>query len=245
MSQINPHLFSLNSRMSISANLDPQTQDSRESCLGKEKVLGTQLSSVSSDGIEGVIHLDLSLRLVHGPLGTWEISHSNITKVDPSISQLPNPKSYDSLKPKHHFVSQHTIPKPISNSKPKHLSTQPKHLSTSVGQHLSTQPISNYKPKPTPNPKPKPTSNPKPNFGWPNSKPKDHTHSNPKPPISKPNVLPASNPKPNCKPTLKWKPKAHRPSLSQHLTHPHSSQAPPSLPFFSNPSVMGNLRSKA
>ena len=37
--KVNPHLFSLNSRISISANLDPQTQDSRESRLGKEKVL--------------------------------------------------------------------------------------------------------------------------------------------------------------------------------------------------------------
>ena len=63
--KVNPHLFSLNSRISISANLDPQTHDSRESRLGKEKVLiGTQRSPVSSDGTEGVIQLDLSLRLV-------------------------------------------------------------------------------------------------------------------------------------------------------------------------------------
>ena len=147
--KVKPHLLILNSRNPISANLDPQTQDSRESCLGKEKVLiGTQqLSLVSSDGTEGVIQLDLFLRLVRGPLGTWEISQSNVTKVDSSISQPPNPKSSNSLKPKHHTVSQHTTSKPISNSKPKH---------PTIGQHSSTQPISNSKPKPIPNPKPKP-----------------------------------------------------------------------------------------
>ena len=73
--KVNPHLLILNSRNPNLANLDSQTQDSRESCLGKEKVLiGMQLSLVSSDGTEGVIQLDLYLRLVHGPLGTWEIS---------------------------------------------------------------------------------------------------------------------------------------------------------------------------
>ena len=154
--------------------------------------------------------------------------------MDSSIIQPPNPKSFD--KPKHHTVSQQTTSKPISNSKPKH---------PTIGQHSSTQPISNSKPKPIPNPKPKPISNPKPKqtFGWSNSKPKDHTVSNPKPPNTKPNILPASNPKPNRKPIFKWKPKAHRPSLSHYLTHPHSSQAPPSLPFSSAPSVMGNVRS--
>ena len=73
--KVNPHLLILNSRNPNLANLDSQTQDSRESCLGKEKVLvGMQLSLVSSDGTEGVIQLDLYLRLVRGPLGTWEIS---------------------------------------------------------------------------------------------------------------------------------------------------------------------------
>ena len=84
--KVNPHLLILNSHNPNSANLDSQTQDSRESCLRKEKALiGTRLPLVSSDGTEGEIHLDLYLRLVRGPLGTWEISWSNVTEVDSSL----------------------------------------------------------------------------------------------------------------------------------------------------------------
>ena len=92
--QANPHLLFLNSCNPSSANLDSQTQDSRKSCLGKEKdLIGLQLPIVSSDGTEGELQVDLYLRLVRGPLGTWEISWSNVTEVDSSLNQPPNPKS--------------------------------------------------------------------------------------------------------------------------------------------------------
>ena len=154
------------------------------------------------------MQLDLYLRLVRGPLGTWEISWSNVTEVDSSLIQPSNPKPSDSFKPKHPTVGQH--PKPYDSFKPK---------LPIVGQHSKPKPISNPKPKPISYPKPTQT------FGWPNTKPK---------------ALPASNPKPNIKPIYKWKPKPHRPSLTQYLTRPHSSQAPPTLPFSSAPSVLGS-----
>ena len=152
--QANPHLSFLNSCNPSSANLDSQTQDSRKSCLGKEKdLIGLQLPIVSFDGTEGELLVDLHLRLVRGPLGTWEISWSNVTEVDSSLNQPPNPKSSDSLKPKPPTISQLKTSKPISNSKPKH---------PIVGQHSSSQPILNSKPKPISNMKPKPISNTKP-----------------------------------------------------------------------------------
>ena len=130
--QANPHLSFLNSCNPSSTNLDSQTQDSRKSCLGKEKdLIGLQLPIVSSDGTEDELQVDLYLRLVRGPLGTWEISWSNVTEVDSSLNQPPNPKSSDSLKPKLPSVSQLKTSKPISNSKPKH---------PIVGQHSSFNP---------------------------------------------------------------------------------------------------------
>ena len=152
--QANPNLPFLNSCNPSSANLDPQTQDSRKSCVGKEKdLIGLQLPIVSSDGTEGELLVDLQLRLVRGPFGTWEVSWSKVSEVASSLNQPPNPKSSDSLKPKPPTISQLKTSKPISNSKPKH---------PIVGQHSSSQPILNSKPKPISNMKPKPISNTKP-----------------------------------------------------------------------------------
>ena len=154
--KVNPQHLMLDSRNPNIANLGSQTQDSRESCLGKEKALiGTQLSLVSSDGTKGEVQLDLHFRLVCGPLGTWEISWSKVTEVDSSLIQTSNPKPSDSFKPKHPTVGQH--PKPSDSFKPK---------LPIVGQHSKPKPISNPKPKPISYPKPTQT------FGWPNTKPK-------------------------------------------------------------------------
>ena len=184
----------LDSRIPNIANPGSQTQDPRENCLGKENALiGALLSPVFSDGTEGEVHLDLCIWLVRGPLGSWEVSWSKVTKVDPSFSQSSNPKPIDSIKPKHKSTTpagQYSNPKPFQASNPK--------------------PISN----PNPNPKPSQTSA----FGLSNTKPK---------------ALPASKPKPNLKPLYKWKPKCHRPCLTQFQTHPHSSQALPSHLFSS------------
>ena len=154
--KVNPQHLMLDSRNPNITNLGSQTQDSRESCLGKEKALiGTQLSLVSSDGTKGEVQLDLHFRLVCGPLGTWEISWSKVTEVDSSLIQTSNPKPSDSFKPKHPTVGQH--PKPSDSFKPK---------LPIVGQHSKPKPISNPKPKPISYPKPTQT------FGWPNTKPK-------------------------------------------------------------------------
>ena len=154
------------------------------------------LSPVFLNGTEGEVHLDLCIRLVCEPHGTWEINWSKVTKVDPSFGQSSNPKPIDSIKPKH----------------------TPAHL---VGQNSNPKPFQASNPKPISNPKPTQTSA----FGWPNTKPK---------------ALPAFNPKPNHKPVYKWKPKPHRPSLTQYQTHPYSSQAPPSHLFSSASSKTGS-----
>ena len=135
-------------------------------------------------------NLDLCIRLVRGPLGTWEISWSKVTEVDSSFSQSSNPKPIDSFKPKH-------TPTPL------------------FGQYSTPKPFQASNPKPTQ------TSA----FEWPNTKPK---------------ALPTSNLKPNHKPVYKWKPKPHRPSLTQYQTHPHSSQAPPTHLFSSASSITGS-----
>ena len=92
----------LDSRTPNIANPGSQTQDSRESFLGKENALiGAMLSPVFLDGTEGEVHLDLCIRLVREPHGTWEISWSKVTEVDPSFGQSSNPKPIASIKPKH------------------------------------------------------------------------------------------------------------------------------------------------
>ena len=154
--QANPNLPFLNSCNPSSANLDPQTQDSPKSCVGKEKdLIGLQLPIVSSDGTEGELLVDLQLRLVRGPFGTWEVSWSKVSEVASSLNQPPNPKSSVSLKPKPPSASQLNTSKSIFNSQPK-----------------SYQPISNLKPKPISNTKPKPISI---------SKPKPISFTKPKP----------------------------------------------------------------
>ena len=122
-------------------------------------------------------------------------------------------------------LSQPSNPKPTDSFNPKH---------PTVARHSTPKPFQASNPKHISNPKPKPISNPKPTqtraFRWPNTKPK---------------ALPASNPKPNIKPIYKWKPKPHRPSLTQYLTHPYSLQAPPTHPFSSAPSFTGSEMSDA
>ena len=70
-----------------SANLDPQTQVSRNSCLGKKDVIGLQLPIAASDGTEGELVVDLQLRLMRGPRGTWEVSWSKVSEVGSSNNQ--------------------------------------------------------------------------------------------------------------------------------------------------------------
>ena len=56
----NPYFPFLNLGNPSSANLDPQTQVSHNSCLGKEKdVIGLQLPIAASDGTEGELVVDL------------------------------------------------------------------------------------------------------------------------------------------------------------------------------------------
>ena len=149
--QANPHFPFLNSCNHSSANLDSQTQDSCKSCLGKEKdLIGLQLPIVASDGTEGELLVDLQIRLVRGPLGTWEVSWSKVSEVASSINQphKPNPPSgpTNSLKPKPPSASQLYTAKPSFNSQPK-----------------SYQPITNLKPKTISNTKPKSISISRPN----------------------------------------------------------------------------------
>ena len=101
LDKVNPGHLLLDSRNPNLVILGSQTQDSRESFLGKEKnLIRTKLPLVSSDGTEGEVQLDIYFRLVRGPIGTWEISWSNVTEVDSSLSQPSNPKPTDSFKPK-------------------------------------------------------------------------------------------------------------------------------------------------
>ena len=163
--QANPHLPFLNSCNHSFANLDSQTQDSRKSCLGKEKnLIGLQLPIVASDGTEGELLVDLQIRLVRGPLGTWEVTWSKVSEVASSSNQTHKPdpplSPTNSLKPKPPSASQLYTAKPSFNSQPKSYQSitnlKPKTIS-----NTKSKPISISKPKPTSFTKPKPISNPK------------------------------------------------------------------------------------
>ena len=246
--QANPHFPFLNLGNPSSANLDPQTQVSRNSCLGKEKdVISLQLPIAASDGTEEELFVDLQLRLMRGPLGTWEVSWSKVSEVASSINQPHKPKLPSSptntLKPKPPSTSQLYIAKPSFNSRPK--SYQPI-------TNLKPIPISNTKPKPTSKPKHTSISKPKP-ISFPKPKPISNPNSgntsnakpniaNPRPPNSKPNTLPIPNPKPK---SHTWKPKPLRPNIYHSLTQHPASQASSSLPSSSSSYVLRNENSDA
>ena len=145
------HLM-LDSRNSNLANPGFQTQDPRESSLGKEKEnaeIGAKISPVFLDGTEGGVNLDLCIRLERGSHGKWEISWSKVIKVDPSVGQVPNPKPIDFNKPKHKpvpSVGQIPNPKPFDYYKPKQkpvFKWKPKPSQPSMTQY-QTHPHSKY-----------------------------------------------------------------------------------------------------
>ena len=145
------HLM-LDSRNSNLANPGFQTQDPRESSLGKEKEnaeIGAKISPVFLDGTEGGVNLDLYIRLERGPHGKWEISWSKVIEVDPSIGQVPNPKPIDFNKPKRKpvpSVGQIPNPKPFDYYKPKQkpvFKWKPKPSQPSMTQY-QTHPHSKY-----------------------------------------------------------------------------------------------------
>ena len=247
----NPHLPFLNFGNHSSAKPAPLDMVSRNSCLGKEKdVTGLELSIAASDGTEGVLAVDLQLRLLRGPNGKWEVSWSKAYEVGSTGNQSLKPSfptsPADPLKPKSpstsfsltpksdsrpFYETQSPKPKPSMNPKPNSY-TNPRPTSR------SSQPISETQsPKPIPitNPKPIPYSSSNP---IPTDKPK---HSiNPKscpytglPLATKPNRAP--NPKPNNK---IWKPKPPRPNKLLPL-----SQLSPSLTSPSFFSVLGDENS--
>ena len=72
---VNPLHLMLDSRNSNLPNPGAQTQDSCESCLGKENAL---FRAVFSDDTEGGVLLNLYIRLDRGPHGKWRISWSNV-----------------------------------------------------------------------------------------------------------------------------------------------------------------------
>ena len=91
----NPHIPFLNFSNYSSANPAPLDMVSRNSCLGKEKdVTGLNLSIAASDGTEGVLEVDLQLRLLRGPSGKWEVSWSKASEVSSSSNQPRKPSFY-------------------------------------------------------------------------------------------------------------------------------------------------------
>ena len=146
----NPHLQFLNFGNLCSANPDPLDKVSRNSCLGKEKdVIGLKLPIAASDGTEGVLVVDLQLRLLRGPSGKWEVNWSKVSEVGSSSHQPLKPNIPASpaniLKPKPPSTSHQFTAKPIFDSR-----------SNSSQPIFETQ---SPKPKPTSNPKPIPNSN--------------------------------------------------------------------------------------
>ena len=191
----NPHFPFLNFGNHSSAKPDPQDKVTRNSCLGKEKdVIGLQLPIAASDGTEGVLVVDLQLRLLRGPSGKWEVSWSKVSEVGSSSNQPLKPNIPSSptntLKPKPPSTSHLFTAKPIFDSRPN-----------------SSQPTTNLKPIPNSNTKPKPTSKPKHT-----SKLKTFPNTE-NSPNAKPNSAP--NPKPN---NLIWKPKPLQPNKFHSLT---------------------------
>ena len=168
----NPHLPFLNFGNHSSANPAPLDMVSRNSCLGKEKdVTGLKLSIAASDGTEGVLEVDLQLRLLRGPSGKWEVSWSKASEVGSSGIQPLKPNfpasPADTLKPKSPSTSLSFTPKPISDSRSIFETQSPKPKPTT-----NPKPNSYTNPRPTSwssqpiletqSPKPKPTTNPKP-----------------------------------------------------------------------------------
>ena len=263
----------LNSCNHSSAKLVSQTQDSRKSCLGKEKnLIGLQLPLVASDGTDGELIVDLQFRLVRGPLGTWEVSWSKVSEVPSSSNQTvkPNPplSPTNSFKPIQPSASQLYTAKPSSNSQPN--SYQPKQKNSkpnpplspsnffkpkqpSVSQLHTAKPCSNLQPnsyQPIQNiTKPKPISN---------SKPKPTSFTKPKP-SPNPKVFPGTRKTrftyPPCSDPPKAKPSVANPkpnnnykwkpkTLRSHILTLHPSPHPsPSLPSSSSSSVLGSENS--
>ena len=118
----NPHLPFLNFGNHSSAKPVPLDMVSRNSCLGKEKdVTGLKLSIAASDGTEGVLSVDLQLRLLRGPSGKWEVSWSKVSEVGSSSNQPLKPNipasPANTLKPKPPSTSHLFTAKPISDSR--------------------------------------------------------------------------------------------------------------------------------
>ena len=236
----NPHLPLLNFGNHSSANPAPLDMVARNRCLGKEKdVTGLNLSIAASDGTEGVLAVDIQLRLLRGPSGKWEVSWSKASEVGSSGNQTLKPNFPASpavtLKPKSPSTSLSFAPKPsfvTQSPKPKPNYTNPRPTSRSSQPILETH-----------SPKPKPTSDPKP---IPHSYTNPITTVKPKNTVnlkSGPNIHfshaakanSAPNPKPN---NLIWKPKPLRPNLLPSQSPLPVSQLSTSLPSSSSFSVL-------